>query len=101
MHKSSKIFKTITNDITGANKSVGLFGLSLKSINELLYNIQANGLKNSILNIPISKIDIDAINKYNILLERNFEAQKALEIASRNTNNETIALMESANGATI
>lgn len=57
------------------------------------------GLKNAIFNN--SSIDTNAIEKYNLLLMRNFSAQKALEIASENTNQATIALMQSANGATI
>ena len=93
------IFKTITDDITGVNKSIGLFGLSLKDVEDKLYDIQTRGFKESIFNT--SNIDIEAINDYNSLLERNFDAQKALEIASKNTNSATIALMESANGTTI
>lgn len=93
------IFKTITDDITGVNKSIGLFGLSLKDVEDKLYDIQTRGFKESIFNT--SNIDIEAINDYNSLLERNFDAQKALEIASKNTNATTIQLMESSNGLTI
>ena len=44
------IFKTITDDVTGANKSIGLFGLSLKDVEDKLYDIQTKGLKNTFFN---------------------------------------------------
>lgn len=96
------IFRTITNDITGANKSIGLFGLSLKNISDKLYDVQALGLKGAFsktINTPT--IDVKAIERYNTLLTQNSDAQKALTIASKNTNSATIALMKSANGTTI
>lgn len=97
--QNSKIFKTITDDVTRVNKSIGLFGLSIQNVQNKLQEIQTIGFKNAIFNA--STIDISAIEKYNLLLQRNYNAQKALEIASKGTNSATIALMESANGATI
>ena len=64
-----------------------------------LYDIQTKGFKNTFFNT--STIDVSAVERYNLLLERNYDAQKALEIASKGTNKATIALMKSANGAAI
>lgn len=67
-----------------------------------MLDIQTVGLKNTLFqSLNTSTIDVSAIERYNTLLGRNFSAQKALEIASKNTNSATISLMESANGATI
>lgn len=102
IHKfSSMIFRTTTNEITGANKSISLFGLSLKSVSDKLYEIQTRGFRNVLFNTPSVTFDERAINNYNDAIQRGFTAQKALEAASKNTNQATIALMQSANGATI
>lgn len=93
------VFRTIIDDITGANKSIGLFGLSLQNVSDRLYEIQTRGFKDTLFNTSI--IDVSALEQYNLLLERNYDAQKALEIVSKGTNKATIALLESANGATI
>ncbi len=95
------IFKTITDDITGANKSIGLFGLSLKDVSEKLYDIQTRGLKDTLFNTPTIEFDEKAIALYNQKIEDGASAQNALATASKNTNSATIALMESANGTTI
>lgn len=95
------IFRTITDDITGANKSIGLFELSLKDISDKLYDIQTRGFKDTLLNTPTIEFDEKSITLYNQAIEDGFSAQKALEQASKGTNKATIALMESANGATI
>ena len=76
-----------------------MLGLSLRSLSNNLYDIQTRGLKNFIFNT--STIDNSVIRKYNLLLDQNVDAQKALAIASKNTNKATIALMESANGARV
>lgn len=93
------IFRTITNDITGANKSIGLFGLSLKDISNRLYDIQTKGFKNTFFNVPT--IDIEAVEKYNQKILAGISAQDALSTASLGTNKATINLMRSVNGATI
>ena len=88
------IFRTITDDITGVNKSIGLFGLSLQNVKNKLQEIQTVGFKNAIFNS--STIDKSAIDKYNQSILNGVSAQQALATASRNTNRATIALMESA-----
>lgn len=93
------IFRTIKDDISGAIKSIGIFGLSLNDIKTRLYDIQSVGFKNAIFNT--SKIDVQAIVKYNSEIAKGTEFQQALAIASRNTNKETVSLMTSAQGAVI
>lgn len=95
------IFKTITDDVTGANKSIGLFGLSLDNLASKLNNIKTNGLKSTIFDVPTIDYDEKAIKIYNQQLTYGRSSQVALAIASKNTNKETIALMKSANGAAI
>lgn len=48
-----------------------------------------------------SKIDISAIKEYNSEIQKGTSCQEAMVLASKNTNKETIALMESAKGATV
>lgn len=48
-----------------------------------------------------SKIDISAIKEYNSEIQKGTSYQEAMALASKNTNKETIALMESAKGATV
>lgn len=93
------IFRTITDDVTGANKSIGLFGLTIKDVSNKLQEIQNVGFKDAIFNSSI--INIQAVNAYNSQIEKGATAQQALAIASKGTNKATIALMESAKGATI
>lgn len=93
------IFRTIKDDISGAIKSIGIFGLSLNDIKTRLYDIQSVGFKNAIFNT--SKIDVQAIVKYNSEIAKGTEFQQALAIASRNTNKETVSLMTSTQGAVI
>ena len=93
------IFRTITDDVTGVNKSIGLFGISLQNVKNKLQEIQNIGFKNAIFNSPT--IDIQAIASYNNEISKGTSAQEALAIASRGTNRATIAFMQSANGATI
>ena len=95
------IFRTITNEITGANKSIGLFGLSLKNISDKLYEIQTRGFKNVLFNTPSVTYDEKAIRNYIKAIEQGIPAQNALASASKNTNQATIALMQSTNGAII
>ena len=95
------IFRTITSDITGANKSIGLFGLSLKGISNKLYEMQTRGFKNVLFNTPSVTFDEKAIKNYNKAIEQGIPVQNALASASKDTNQATIALMQSANGATI
>ena len=39
------IFRTITDDLTGVNESIGLFGLSLQNVSDILDDIKTRGLK--------------------------------------------------------
>lgn len=97
-NKNSTIF-TNNKDIIGNNNSIGLFGKSLDEIKKKIYDIQSLGLKQAIFNT--SKIDISAIKEYNSEIQKGTSCQEAMALASKNTNKETIALMESAKGATV
>lgn len=93
------ILQTLTDDITGANKSIGLFGLSLQNIRNKFQEIYTVGFKNAIFNS--STIDVSAIDRYNQKILEGSSAQEALASASQGTNTATIALMKSTNGATV
>ena len=96
----STIFKTITDESTGAVKSVGLFGKTLK---ELFANIKTNGLLNSIFNT--SSIDTKAIDAYNKAIteatKNNVsmaDKQQIMQTAMEGTNKETARLIKSTQG---
>lgn len=93
------IFQTIKDEVTGANKSIGLLGLSLKDVDDKLYSIKTRGLKDTLFNT--STLDEEAITTYNNEIAKGATAQNALATASKNANRATIALMESANGTAI
>lgn len=95
------IFRTITDDITGANKSIGLFGKLLNNIKNVIYSFQTNGVKNTLFNTPLANIDTKAIDKYNKAIQNSIPFEKALDNARKTTNAETVALIESTNGATV
>lgn len=95
------IFRTITDDITGANKSIGLFGKSLNDFKGILNSFKQNGFFNTLLNTPLINIDTTAIDKYNNAIRSSIPFEKALAIARRTTNAETIALIESSYGAEV
>ena len=97
-NKNSTIF-TNNKDILGNNNSIGLFGKSLDEIKNKIYDIQSLGLKQAIFDT--SKIDISAIKEYNSEIQKGTSYQEAMALASKNTNKETVALMESAKGATV
>mgnify|MGYP002761734558 CR=1 FL=1 len=97
-NKNSTIF-TNNKDIIGNNNSIGLFGKSLDEIKSKIYDIQSLGLKQTIFNT--SKIDISAKKEYNSEIRKGTSCQEAMALASKNTNKETIALIESAKGATV
>ena len=94
-----QMFKTITDDITGAYKSIGLFGLSLTDARSKLSSIKAEGFIDSIFNT--SSIDKEVIDNYNAKINNGLSAQTALAQASQGANEATIQLMKSANGAVI
>ena len=62
------IFRTITDNITGANKSIGLFGKSLNDIKGIINSFKQNGFVNTLLNTPLINIDTDAIDVYNNMI---------------------------------
>ena len=95
------IFRTITDDITGANKSIGLFGKSLNDFKGILNSFKQNGFFNTLLNTPLINIDTTAIDNYNNAIRSSIPFEKALAIARRTTNAETIALIESSHGAEV
>ncbi len=95
------IFRTITDDITGANKSIGLFGKSLNDIKGIINSFKQNGFVNTILNTPLINIDTNAIDDYNNAIKRGIPYEEALAVARRTTNAETIALIEASHGAEV
>lgn len=95
------IFKTITDDVTGANKSVGLFGKTLNDFKGIVNSFKQNGIVSTLLNTPLINIDENAINNYNNAIKASIPFEKALDIARKTTNADTIALIESSNGLEI
>lgn len=93
------IFRPITDEITGVTRSIGVLGLSLKDTRNIMQKIKSQGLINILFNN--SSIDEAAIDRYNQKILAGTPVQEALASASRGTNKATIALMESADGATV
>lgn len=92
------ILKTITDDITGANKSIGLFGKTSNEFKGIVNSFKQNGFLNTLLNTPLINIDTAAIDNYNRAIKSSIPFEKALDIARRTTNADTIALIESSHG---
>lgn len=95
----STIFRTITDESTGAVKSIGLFGRSITDLKNSLASIKTNGVLNTIFNT--STIDNAKVIQYNNAINNGVDAQEALAQASVGTNKATINLIKSANGATV
>ena len=95
----STIFRTITDESTGAVRSIGLFGRSITDLKTSLASIRANGFFNTIFNT--STIDVSKVTAYNAAIANGTNAQEALAQASVGTNKATINLIKSANGATV
>lgn len=95
------IFRTITDDITGANKSIGLFGKTLNDFKGILSSFKQNGIVSTLLNTPLINIDTDAIDAYNNAIRSGKTFEDALATARRTTNAETVALIESSHGLEI
>lgn len=93
------IFRTITNEATGAAKSIGLFGKSASDMRSIISSIKTNGIADTFFKTPT--IDKDAVFTYNRTLRNTKSAQKALAKASKRTNEDTIKFMRAANGAVI
>lgn len=66
--KCSKIFRIITDESTGATKSIGLFGKSLSELKTAIASFKSQGLTNFIFNH--STIDETVISNYNAEIER-------------------------------
>lgn len=73
----------------------------MNTVKNQLQLIQTKGLKGALFDTPSLYFDEAAIRKYNRAIDTGKTAQKALAIASKNTNQETIALMKSMNGAAV
>lgn len=95
------IFRTITDDITGANKSIGLFGKSLNDFKGIINSFKQNGFVNTLLNTPLINIDTDAIDSYNDAIKSGMPYEQALAEARGTTNANTLALIESSHGAEV
>ena len=100
------IFKAITDESTGAIKSVGLFGKPIDELKKSLSAIKADGLFNSIFNT--STIDETAIRKYNAEIEKAIingatmaEKQQIMKTAMEGTNKDTAQLIGSTKGAIV
>ena len=89
------IFKAIQNDATGAITSIGLFGKTFDQLKASLLgfgsNVKNNGLLETLkVMFNTSYIDTNAIQKYNLLISQNVDAQTALQQASMGTNQATV-----------
>ncbi len=100
------IFKAITDESTGAIKSVDLFGKPIDELKKSLSAIKADGLFNSIFNT--STIDETAIRKYNAEIEKAIingaaiaEKQQIMKTAMEGTNKDTAQLIGSTKGAIV
>ena len=95
---NSTIFRTITDEVTGANKSIGLFGKSFTELKGILSSVKTNGLfKTSIVN----QKDLNCITKYNTLIEGGKTHLEAMEQATKGASNATAQMIKNANGNTI
>lgn len=95
---NSTIFRTITDEATGATKSIGLFGKSFTELKNILKSVKTNGLfKTSI----VSEKDIKCIKTYNNLIAKNVPYQQAMKKATKGASDATKQMIKNANGNTI
>lgn len=95
---NSMIFRTITDEVTGANKSIRLFGKSVTELKGILSSVKTNGLfKTSI----ISDTDIQCIKDYNTLIESGTPHLEAMEQSTKGASSTTAQMIKNANGNTI
>ena len=95
---NSTIFRTITDEVTGANKSIGLFGKSFTELKGILSSVKTNGLfKTSI----VSQTDLNCITKYNNSIKDGATHQYAMEQATVGASSATAQMIKNANGNTI
>lgn len=100
------IFRTITDESTGAIKSIGLFGKTINDLQRQIANIKSNGLFNTIFNV--SSIDSKAVTNYNLAIREAIangatmaEKQQIMRSAMEGTNRATAQLIGTTNGATV
>lgn len=93
------IFRTITDESTGAVKSIGLFGKTLNELKSSFANIKSNGL------FKTSSIDNEAIDAYNKIITEAIknnvsmaDKQQIMKTAMEGTNKETARLISSTKG---
>lgn len=91
------IFKTITDEVTGANKSISLFG---KTFNDFKTNIQNRGIK-GIFTSGISNDDIKALQAYNADIRNGLSPQTAYYNNLQNCSDAAVKLAESAGNSEI
>ena len=94
----STIFRTITDEVTGANKSIGLFGKSFAELKNIISSVKTNGLFNTSI---ISEADVECIKKYNNAIALNIPHQQAIEQATKGASSATAQMIKNANGNTI
>ena len=100
------IFRTITNESTGAINSIGLFGKTIDELKNSLSSVKTNGLFNTLFNT--SSIDEAVISKYNVEIGKAIvnnatmaEKQQIMKSAMESTNKATAQLIGSTNGAVV
>jgi hypothetical protein len=95
---NSTIFRTIKDEATGANQSIGLFGKSFSELKNIFSSVKTNGLfKTSV----VSDSDIECIKVYNDAIAKNIPHQQAMEQASKGASAATAQMIKNANGNTI
>ena len=100
------IFRTITDESTGATKSIGLFGKSLSELKTIFSSIKSNGIINTFFNTPT--INKNSVFEYNEEIEKAIarnasmaEKQQIMKTAMEGTNKATAQLIGSTKGATV
>ena len=100
------IFRTITDEATGATKSIGLFGKSIDELKSIISSVKTNGIFNTFFNT--STIDEEVIDEYNKDIKKAIannatmaEKQKIMESAINGTNEATARLIKSTKGAIV
>ena len=95
---NSTIFRTITNETTGATTSIRLFGKTFTELKDVLNSVKINGLfKTSLL----SKEDVECIKTYNDAIKANIPHQQAMEQATKGASDSIAKMIKNANGNTI
>lgn len=95
---NSTIFRTITDEVTGANKSIGLFGKSFTELKNIFSSVKTNGLLKAYI---ISDKDRQCINDYNELIKSDVKDQAKLEKTTKGASTTTAQMIKNANGNAI